>query len=126
MGVVWSVDRKEPRHDCRRSALSISRADIGFAGFLAGKILSLNVKAMQFPADRPFGAATRMAVPACVCLPLMRHRVRRGLEDAGPADKGNACLSPLPSRTIRFPASVDSVRARVETETEDMAMPSVP
>lgn len=100
MGGLVSGKRRKPRYGCCRSALSISRAEIGFAGFLAGKFLMLNVKAAEFPRDRQ-EATTRMAVPACVCLPLMRHHVRGAVEDAGPGDKGNACLSPSVSWTFR-------------------------
>lgn len=52
MGAVWSADKKEPRHGCCRSALSFSRADIGFAGSLASKSLALNVKSVEYPRDR--------------------------------------------------------------------------
>lgn len=126
---AWSGQRKrrKPRHGCCRLALSVSRADIGFAGFLAGKFLNLNlnVKAVEFPRDRR-EATTRTAVPTCACLPLMRHRVWRGVDDAGPDDKA------MPASLLRQAGRSEFRRfdrldeGVVETGTGDMALPSAP
>lgn len=79
----------------------LSRADTGFAGSLVGKALGLSAKAMQFPADRSLGRQPERRTRLAYVCPLMRHRVRRGVEDAGRDDKGNAYLSPSASWPIR-------------------------
>jgi hypothetical protein len=51
MGVVWSVDKKETTSWLLSISAFLYRTDTGFAGFLAGKALGRDAKAMLFPAD---------------------------------------------------------------------------
>ena len=99
MGVVWSAERRNPRHGGNRSALSFLRTDSGLAGSVANKSLTLNVKAVEFPAgpsldDNENGPDFR---------PPVRHHEppNSGLPGRiGPCNKGSPCRS-LASWTIR-------------------------